>query len=84
MSPEARALKLRVLDTEDTDSTEEGDSVAEVVRLRSSLERCPKSHDFGDKHLFLRGVRVFRVQTAQLQKARARADASERLKSDTR
>ena len=68
--PRLRALKLRRLDTDDTDSTEECGSVAEVVRLRTSRDRFPISHVLGDTLFFLRGIRDFRVQTAQLQNLR--------------
>lgn len=60
-------FEVALFDTEDAD---EGGFVAEVVRLRTSRDQCPKPYDFGYSLVFLRGVRVFRVQIAQLLNSR--------------
>ena len=61
-----RFLKWHDQDTKDADATEKDASVAELVRLRTSIMRCPMPHNFDFKKALFRRSHAFRVPISQL------------------
>ncbi len=66
-TPSLTLFEVALLDTEHTDNTDKEEFVPEIVRFLASIERHPKSHDFGSKTAVLRVFCAFRVLKAQLQ-----------------